>query len=108
MVDKLKQHVCMHCVHMDGEQEDFYTLFHMSELNKAPNLVELSVNGAPLHMEVDTGAAVSLISEATHRSMGDTLPQLNPTTVRLRTYSGKQLTVLGSLEVAIKKYGSTS
>ena len=102
VVDKPKPRVCTHCVHMDGEQEDVYTLFHMGESNKAPYLVELSVNGAPLHMEVDTGAAVSLISEATYRSIGDPLPQLHPTTVRLRTYSGEQLTVLGSLAVAVK------
>ena len=63
--------------------------------------MDLSVNGTPLHMQVDMGTAVSLISEATYRSMGDTLPQLNPTTVRLLAYSGEQLTVLGSLAVAV-------
>ena len=61
VVVKPKPQVCTHCVHMDEEQEDVYTLFFMGESNKAPYLVELSVNGAPLHMEVDTGAAVSLI-----------------------------------------------
>ena len=105
VVDKPKQRVCTHCVHMDGELEDVYTFYHIGELNKATYLVELPVNGAPLHMEVDTmisRAAVFLISEATYRRMGDPLPQLDPTTVRLHTYSGEQLTVLGSIAVAVK------
>ena len=105
MVDKPKPRVCTHCVHLDKEQEDVYMLFHLGEKNKAPYLVELSVNEAPLCMEVDTGAAVSLISEATYQSLGDPPPQLRPTTVRLRTYSGEQLAVLGSLKVTVK-YGN--
>ena len=67
VVDKPKPRVCTHCILMDREQEDVYTSFHMGESNKVPYLVELSVNGAPLHMNVDTGAAVSLISESTYR-----------------------------------------
>lgn len=101
-VGKLNPCVSTHCVHMDREQKDVYTLFHVDERNKGPYLVELSVNDTPLCMEVDTGAAVSLISEATYRSMGDPLPRLNPTTVLLRTYSREQLAVLGSIEVAVK------
>ena len=96
---------CTHCIHTDGEQEDVYTLFHVSERNEAPYRVELSVNDTPQSMEVDTGASVSLISKATYRSMGDLQPQLNPTTVRLRTYSGEKLEVLGRLDVAVK-YGN--
>ena len=56
-------------------------------------------------MEVGTGAAVSLISEATYWGMDDPLPQLNPTTVLLCTYLGEQLVLLGSLEVVVK-YGN--
>ena len=64
--------------------------------------MELSVNDTPLRMEVDTGAAVFLISKATYWSLGDLPPQLNSTSVYLRRYSGEQLGVLGSLEVGAK------
>ena len=74
-VDKSKPHVRTHWFHPDKEHEDVYTLFHLGEKNKIPYLVELSVNDAPLCMEVDTGAAVSFIKEATYRSLGDPPPQ---------------------------------
>ena len=105
-VEKPKPHTrCTHCIHADGEPEDVYKLFHVSERNIVPYQVKLFVNDTPLSMEVDTGAAVSLISEATYRSMGDLWLQLNPTTVYICTYSGEQPEVLGSLEVAVK-YGN--
>ena len=68
---------------MDSEQGDVYTLYNVDERRKSPYLVELSVNDAPLSMEVDTGAAVSIISTAMYRSLGDLQPQLNPTSICL-------------------------
>ena len=47
-------------------------------------------------MEIDTGASYSIISGATHKRLW---PQnwLMPTTVKLHTYTGKPLTVKGSM-----------
>ena len=52
--------------------------------------VELTVNGASLTMEVDTGASVSLISEHTYRTTWTAAkrPPLQPSDTRLYTYSG--------------------
>ena len=51
-----------------------------------PIRVEVKINGKPLLMEVDTGAAVSLIS---YRKLKQILPRIkiNKTTVVLRTYT---------------------
>ena len=67
-----------------------------------PYIVNISINDAPLRMEIDTGAAVSLISKATCDSLWDTPPTLVPTNTRLRTYSGQPLVVLGTLEATVK------
>ena len=67
-----------------------------------PYIVNVSINDAPLRMEIDTGAAVSLISKATCDSLWDTPPTLVPTKTRLRTYSSQPLVVLGTLEATIK------
>ena len=58
-------------------------MFHVDERRKSPYLVELVVNETLLSMEVDMGTAVSLISEATYRSLGDQPLQLTPTYVCL-------------------------
>ncbi len=43
--------------------EDFGTVYRVGNISTCPILVELEVEGQPFVMEVDTGAAVSLISE---------------------------------------------
>ena len=51
-------------------------------------------------MEIDTGAAVSIISDRTHTSLPylEKLP-LQPTQVTLRFYTGESIPVLGELLV---------
>ena len=58
-------------------------------------------------MELDTGASYSLMAEATFK---ETWPgrQLSPTQVRLHTYSGNSLPVLGSLDVVVKYKGQVA
>ena len=90
-------------IHIDEKEVGTeYTVNHVDGTKKSPYTVELSVNGAPLKMEVDTGAAVSLISEATYKRLWKNPPKLKPTTTRLRTYSGQQLVVLGTLVVNVE------
>ncbi|KAL5515654.1 hypothetical protein EMCRGX_G000851 [Ephydatia muelleri] len=57
-------------------------------------------------MEVDTGAAVSLISDATFKSLWPeaSRPPLQPSSVLLRTYTGEQLTLVGQVSVNVS-YG---
>ena len=53
-------------------------------------------------MELDTGAAVSLISKYTYRRLCSNKPLQETTTPRLCTHSGEQLTVLGQLDVEVQ------
>ena len=63
----------------------------------------MSVNVAPLAMEIDTGATVSLISESTYTNRWSTRsrPHLEHTSVLLKTYSGGNLSVLGQIVVTV-------
>jgi len=65
-----------------------------------PYKVELHVNGQPLTMEVDTGAGVSIASESVLNSL---LPsaKLQKTSVVLKTYTGEQIPVKGSILVDV-------
>ena len=62
--------------------------------------VDLQVNGTMMTMEVDTGAAVSLISEETRKKLLPT-STLNSATVRLRTYTGEMIKVLGQIDADV-------
>ena len=84
------------------EPEEPKGLYHVEGKSRPAYMVELSVNGAQLQMEVDTGAATTLISEETYRILWKQPPKLKPTTTRLRTYSGQQLVVVGTLKVQAK------
>ena len=61
-------------------------------------------------MEIDTGASVSLISRDTYTKLWlnqERRPKLQPSARRLRTYTGQELDVQGSVTVDVT-YGSQS
>ena len=63
----------------------------------------MMVEGHKLIMKVDTGAAVSIVSEDTMNSLPFLKDlQLQPTSVRLRTYTGESVSVLGQLQVKVQ------
>lgn len=66
--------------------------------------VSLEINKIPITMELDTGASVSLVSEAT---WADKLnrPQLQPCTLSLQSYPYRSLKVLGQLQVEVSVHG---
>ena len=78
-----------------------YHVFQLAGSSNEPLWVVVNVNGADLSMEVDTGAAVSLISRRTYHSVWPAhhRPQLQPSSAQLRTYSGQLIKVLGAITV---------
>ena len=54
----------------------------------------IEVNGQPITMEIDTGAAVSIISKETWEKRLSEMT-LNKATLRLCTYTAEKLIVLG-------------
>jgi len=52
-------------------------------------------------MELDTGAAVSLVSESTYKQLWLT-NSLQESFTRLRTYTGEQINVLRKLDVEVQ------
>ena len=55
-------------------------------------------------MELDTGAAVSIIAEGTWKQLFQEKP-LEPAAMKLKTYSGEELEILGQLVVRVR-YGA--
>jgi len=63
----------------------------MFQLNKSKNdplYITVTVHQKPMQMEIDMGAAVSVISESTYQNTWEKgrAPSLQPSNVRLRTF----------------------
>jgi len=69
-----------------------------------PITVQLEIQGKQLVMEVDTGAAVSVISEETYDNLFSQVP-LTQASVGLRTYTGESISICGKISVVVR-YGT--
>ena len=69
--------------------------------------MSVDINGATLQMEIDTGSAMTLISQATFSKLWSqgNAPVLESTPIRLRTYSGEELKVVGRAVVRVGSGG---
>ncbi len=63
-------------------------------------MLDLTVESKPLQMELDTGASVSIVSEQTWKSVFHT-PTLVKSPIKLKTYTGQNLRVLGQKVVHV-------
>ncbi len=75
-------------------------MFWVGGNSQTPMSVALEVNGKPLQMEVDTGAAVSVISTATRDRLFPDCP-LTHTSAVLTTYTGERLPLAGEIKVKV-------
>ena len=90
---------------VEAEEYEAYHIFS-NEDNSSPRnpySVQLSIDEKQVQMEIDTGASVSIISSATYN---DTFQDkaLQPSTVKLKTYSGKELRNLGAISVKVRHH----
>ena len=82
-----------------------YDLFTMETQKNKPMTVDLTLNGVPATMEVDTGAAISVINQGTFQNVckqGATAVSLQQSKVQLRTYTGEAIKVLGAAALRVK------
>ena len=89
---------------MDSDSsEQSYNLFAVQGQASAPIQVNLTVNQRPLTMELDTGASYSLISEQVYKTTWTEAeaPSLEQSAVKLHTYTGEQVVVVGSVTVTV-------
>ena len=90
----------------EEEDTEEYTMFHVASKDKEPYRVEINLNGFSTSMGVDTGEAATIISEETFKkiSQGNSAQrklEKKPTQVKLRTYTGESVKVLGTVDVVV-------
>ena len=86
------------------EDNDDYSIYTRTEPPVKPLVVSVKLNNADLEMELDTGASISIISEATYSRLWlqEKAPPIQKSQVKLKTYSGEQLTVKGVIDVEVQ------
>ena len=78
-----------------------YTLFPLHTQQHPPISIVPKINGHEVSMELDTGAAISVINEVTYKTILAHQSPLQASNIKLHTYSGEQLIVLGKLQVTM-------
>ncbi|CAB4036155.1 Hypothetical predicted protein [Paramuricea clavata] len=104
---KFRDAECFLCHKKDDEIEEEdgnYGIYSLGKGQAEPYVVDVLVSNESLKMEVDTGAAVSVMNEDTYTSLKKKHPnlELKESKVRLNTYTGEQVKVLGQLETSVK------
>ena len=69
-------------------------------MSPAGIMLDLSIEGRILSMELDTGASMSIVSEKIWKEILKS-PTLSPSRIRLKTYTGQRLVVLGQRSVSV-------
>ena len=90
----------------DTEDMSFHTMYSMSEeLTKvAPLTRTMNVNGLKVTFEVDTGCGVTILSKQQYTQLWKktVTAELKPCSLKLKTYTGEKLGVLGMAQVKVQ------
>ncbi len=92
------QHVAHYVEEQDSLEEDIFTII-ICDQKCSPIVIDILLNDVPVKMEVDTGAFTTVISQATFRLIQQRnlidLIDLRPSKVRLKTYTGHAIPIVG-------------
>ena len=88
----------------ENSSSDEYELHHIRKCSWEPVQVQTMINGKRLDMEVDTGAALSLILESKRKAISPN-EKLRPANIILKTYTNEPIEVMGKLNVRVQYEG---
>ncbi|MEE4247156.1 MAG: hypothetical protein V2I33_17220 [Kangiellaceae bacterium] len=87
----------------DTDANITYHLYRLKSSSRVPPITaSVRINNRELRMEVDTGSSLTLVSSKTFERQIGSLQDLQKTSLKVRTYSGEPLPVLGSICVRVE------
>ena len=88
----------------EDTSEGSYGMFIVQQDMVKPYILDVHINQVPIKMEFDTGASLSILSAATYHSIKEktNIPPLEESHIRLKTYTGEVIKVLGKTTVSAK------
>ena len=84
----------------NADPTEEFRLFKVGERSSDPMMIEVRANGKPLKMEIDTGAALSIISKETRKKIFPDEP-LHDSSIILKIYTGERIRVMGQLNLSV-------
>ena len=91
------------------EADDQFTLELYTLKSSSPKImVPVRVNDVKTQMELDTGAAISVMTLGDFRRIFRKDPLLTPTKIKLKTYTNEVITPLGQVQVSVETNGQTA
>ena len=89
--------------HFVESEETSYSMYTTkSEASADPLIIVIYMDGVPVEMEFDTGASLSIISESTYNKVLKSCRELERTNIKLKTYTGELIPVVGKITVNAK------
>jgi hypothetical protein len=89
----------------DNSSDNEYTFYRMnSNKREKPIVVNFLLNGISVPMEIDTGASKSVISRKTLTNIDG---KMKPTHVKLRTYTGEEIPIVGETMIRVSSGNQT-
>ena len=81
-----------------------YEMFTLEDQSNKPTRMQVLLNDVPVDMVLDTGAAVSIISQAMFNRLKqhDATLNLHPSATRLLTYTGEPIPVVGATNMTVQ------
>ena len=81
----------------------------MPQLFKKNCSVDMAINGKQVTMEIDTGAALTIISENAFKQVqtGSRKMELKPTNAKICTYTGERISVIGEADLLVENDHAT-
>ena len=88
----------------ETQSEEVYDLYTVTKSHKKPIYVTVTAHKKPLKMEIDTGAAVSIISKLTYDTLwsSNDAPPLERVAITLRTYTGEEVKAVGRINIDVE------
>ena len=86
--------------YVEESEDQPFGLFTVKGKVNSSILVDLSIDGTPITMTLDTGASVSIISEKTHQTQLPHL-QLSSPGLLLRTYTGEPIKICRQTQMSV-------
>lgn len=90
----------VHTVDVEESEGDDGELFHIRSAKGEPMVETVLINGVHLKFEIDSGSAVTVISEKLYESKFSNVPLL-PTNKRLMTYTGDSIACVGMARLPV-------